>query len=128
MLRTDVHIDHSYGKPKRLKINTIPIGMLTLGVLLPPSYHVETWGLLDVGQLGPAPRYDYSWCFVTTFLTSGNLGTTGCWAAMSCTQVCLLLMFCYHLSTMWKPRSCTQVFLFLVFCYHLPTTWKPGDS
>ncbi len=32
------------------------LGMLTLGVLLPPSYHVETWGLLDVGQLGPAPR------------------------------------------------------------------------
>ena len=32
-------------------------GMLTLGVLLPPSYHMDSWGLVDLGQLGPASRY-----------------------------------------------------------------------
>ena len=35
---------------------TVPSEMLTLGVMLPPSYHVDTWNLIDIGQLGPALR------------------------------------------------------------------------
>ena len=31
--------------------------MLALDLWLPPSYHVDTWGLLDAGQLGPALRW-----------------------------------------------------------------------
>ena len=33
-----------------------PSAMLALDMLVPPSYHVDTWGLLDGGQLGPAIR------------------------------------------------------------------------
>ena len=33
--------------------------MLRLDMRLPPSYHVDTWGLLDAGQLGPAVRYGW---------------------------------------------------------------------
>ena len=33
-----------------------PSAMLALDMLIPPSYHVDTWGLLDGGQLGPAIR------------------------------------------------------------------------
>ena len=36
---------------------SVPSEMLTLGVMLPPTYHVDTWNLVDVGQLGPAVRY-----------------------------------------------------------------------
>jgi hypothetical protein len=31
--------------------------MMSLAVMLPPSYHVDTWGLVDLGQLGPSSRY-----------------------------------------------------------------------
>jgi hypothetical protein len=34
----------------------IPSGMMSLAVMLPPSYHVDTWGLVDLGQLGPSSR------------------------------------------------------------------------
>ena len=34
-----------------------PTSMLTLDMWLPPSYQVDTWGLLDAGQLGPAVRW-----------------------------------------------------------------------
>ena len=35
-----------------------PVTMLSLDMWLPPSYQLDTWGLLDAGQLGPAIRYD----------------------------------------------------------------------
>ena len=35
----------------------VPLSMITLDLWLPPSQEVDTWGLLDVGQLGPAPRF-----------------------------------------------------------------------
>ena len=35
----------------------VPLSMMTLDMWLPPSQEVDTWGLLDVGQLGPAPRF-----------------------------------------------------------------------
>ena len=31
--------------------------MITLDMWLPPSHDVDSWGLLDVGQLGPAVRF-----------------------------------------------------------------------
>ena len=31
--------------------------MLSLDISLPPSYTVDTWGLVDAGHLGPATRY-----------------------------------------------------------------------
>ena len=37
-----------------------PRAMLSLDMMLPPSYQVDTWGLLDPGQLGPAARYNTS--------------------------------------------------------------------
>ena len=40
----------------------VPPAMLTLDMVLPPSYHVDTWGLLDGGQLGPAVRYGEVGC------------------------------------------------------------------
>ena len=36
---------------------TIPPAMITLDMWLPPSQDVDSWGLLDVGQLGPAVRF-----------------------------------------------------------------------
>jgi len=36
-----------------------PTAMLTLDLWLPPSYHVDTWGLVDAGQLGPAVRFGW---------------------------------------------------------------------
>ena len=38
-------------------LQEIPPSMITLDMLLPPSHDVDTWGLLDVGQLGPALRF-----------------------------------------------------------------------
>ena len=43
----------------------IPPAMITLDMLLPPSQDVDTWGLVDVGQLGPAVRWD-RYIIVTT--------------------------------------------------------------
>ena len=37
--------------------SSTPRALLTLDMVLPPSHHVDTWGLLDAGQLGPAVRY-----------------------------------------------------------------------
>ena len=34
-----------------------PQAMITLDMWLPPSQEVDSWGLLDAGQLGPAVRY-----------------------------------------------------------------------
>ena len=31
--------------------------MMSLAVMLPPAYHVDPWGLVDLGQLGPSSRY-----------------------------------------------------------------------
>lgn len=39
--------------------NSAPPAMLTLDLWLPPSYHVDTWGLVDAGQLGPAVRFGW---------------------------------------------------------------------
>ena len=33
--------------------------MMTIDMWLFPSHHVDTWGLLDVGQLGPAVRFGW---------------------------------------------------------------------
>ena len=35
----------------------VPPSMMILDMWLPPSQEVDTWALLDVGQLGPAPRF-----------------------------------------------------------------------
>ena len=37
----------------------IPTAMIALDVWLPPSSFVDKWGLIDVGQLGPAGRLYY---------------------------------------------------------------------
>ena len=34
----------------------VPAAMLALDLWLPPSYNVDTWNLVDAGQLGPAVR------------------------------------------------------------------------
>ena len=39
--------------------SSTPRAFLTLDMVLPPSHHVDTWGLLDAGQLGPAVRYSH---------------------------------------------------------------------
>ena len=54
-------VDYFFYSCKDLDSNngdySVPSEMLTLGVMLPPTYHVDTWNLVDVGQLGPAVRY-----------------------------------------------------------------------
>ena len=47
--------DYTSSQPQ----DATPAAMLALDLWLPPSYHVDTWGLLDAGQLGPALRCDY---------------------------------------------------------------------
>ena len=34
----------------------MPKAMVTLDMMLPPSRDVDSWGLVDAGQLGPAVR------------------------------------------------------------------------
>ena len=36
----------------------IPTAMISLDMWMPPSSLVDKWGLIDVGQLGPAGRWD----------------------------------------------------------------------
>ena len=45
--------DYTSSQPQ----DATPAAMLALDLWLPPSYHVDTWGLLDAGQLGPALRW-----------------------------------------------------------------------
>ena len=39
----------------RIEVET-PSAMITLDMWLPPSKDVDSWGLVDAGQLGPAVR------------------------------------------------------------------------
>ena len=36
----------------------IPTAMISLDMWMPPSSFVDNWGLIDVGQLGPAGRWN----------------------------------------------------------------------
>ena len=44
------------GYNSRPDTDSAPPAMLALDLWLPPSHHVDTWGLVDAGQLGPAVR------------------------------------------------------------------------
>ena len=52
--------DYTSSQPQ----DATPAAMLALDLWLPPSYHVDTWGLLDAGQLGPALRWSYKFSYL----------------------------------------------------------------
>ena len=59
----------------------IPTAMISLDMWMPPSSYVDKWGLIDVGQLGPAGRWDIHAVSRINCFSASSLGLDGLFQA-----------------------------------------------